>query len=113
MDEWAFVLIVALCIAIGGLSHRGDTLAQALLTVAPSLGLGCRWGPVSLGFTNPSEEQSVPRPAQNQADRGRIAIPREASFRRASCGSDAELHETERPIKGKSSRRALLAFALV
>ena len=28
---------------IGGLSHRGDTLAQAILTVAPSLSIGGLW----------------------------------------------------------------------
>jgi hypothetical protein len=33
MDEWAFILIVAPLHRIGGLSHRGDTLAQAILTV--------------------------------------------------------------------------------
>ena len=52
MDEWAFVLIVALCIAIGGLSHRGDTLAQAILTVAPSR-LGGWWGPDPPWFYEP------------------------------------------------------------
>ena len=30
---------------IGGLSHRGDTLAQAILTVAPFLGTGACRGP--------------------------------------------------------------------
>ena len=36
MDEWAFVLIVALCIALVAYRIGGDTLAQAILTVAPS-----------------------------------------------------------------------------
>ena len=52
MDEWAFILIVAPLHRIGGLSHRGDTPAQAILTVAPSR-LGGWWGPGPAWFYDP------------------------------------------------------------
>ena len=52
MDEWAFVLIVALGIALVAYRIGGDTLAQAILTVAPSR-LGGWWGPGPPWFYEP------------------------------------------------------------
>src|SRR6516162_253498 len=59
---------------IGGLSHRGDRLAQAILTVAPSR-LGVRWGQGPAWFYEPLRRR-----------------------RRAFCDSDIAIHEPNRPL---------------